>query len=1160
MFGFGNNDDLSTAQAIDASFIDLGNGVQRAAVNGELQVDFGLPVTVVSKDSSNSLTNWTTYSNNPDAYISQDGSGIYMQGDYTNYQPALTEALWNVDLSSLDNATLSYWISNSNQGQPFAGAYVDHYNADGVSVSSDGSHWIPVYNQPTGDGNLIQHQVDLGAALAGSGLVVGDIRFVKFQQYSGGASDTSNRSWDGITITTQVTGMRVPASITVSNPDFGGNLNLLANGQIPAQQTDFNGPGSVFWFGHENTGVDPLDRLYFQYDLGSIVKVQDLLVSVDNNDTYDVEWSVNGFDWQTLVVIPEWIGSSGYGMDTFSSRTGDARYDSTVDFTPVEARYLRISVEGGDGAYAVGELQALGENQDWYSVNLYNGELTTFAVAGLEGSQNLKLDLFDADGNWLATGTADATNTDAAIRDFRAQDNAAYFVRVSGSTPGDYNLVVTRHSAFERENNDTTPQDISQTGRVLGHLDGVINVAILDSNSVDEGILQSSSGIATQLLNQLNDSQWDANFDINFPINAQQVTFDQIDTLEELNQFDVVFIGASGTHSDLQTIAPVLRQWVEAGGGLIASAPITNQAGQNYGTPIADIDAIVPVNTSVYASDRFDYTNLNITNGSHPITQGVSDFYVYGIESDTPDAGSSVLATYSGYPAVVVGHPGQGRSVFLAPYYSNSSDELGYGDADRLVEQAVAWASGSSIDRYQFQAVAGDTVSIYTLTPGDGPDEPANTLDTGLTLYGPDGSLIPATDYTEFSPDGRNATLVFTVPETGAYTVAVNAEAGTGAYQLSVDNDHLGGEARVSAFQVASSQPGPDALLLAYPSTYRITLSEQVLLNSIEAGDLTINGIAAGTVTVVDGNTLEFGIANTVGEADLYVVAIADGALTSLSGQGLTAYTTTIDMDADTQPYPVPLATVQPDGSLIYDPAITGYFHTEGDEDDYTLELEAGQVLTVSLSTDDARLRGEISLLGPDGTSVLALALASGHGQTAVLQTAPIAEAGTYTIRVRADRGLGIYQLAALLNAAQEVEARGQGGWNETQADAQTIDGSFINIDSNTGEASRGAVRGELTGTRYFTLAVDGMANVFNAGRADSFDGFMPTTLSFAAGAGNVFTFPDVSGLVSFGGSNLSVAADGSDDGSGTTDILRFSHQLSRHFGHPLRRGRSGFS
>ena len=430
---------------------------------------------------------------------------------------------------------------------------------------------------------------------------------------------------------------------------------------------------------------------------------------------------------------------------------------------------------------------------------------------------------------------------------------------------------------------------------------------------------------------------------------------------------------------------------------------------------------------------------------------------------------------------------------------------------------------------------------------------------------------------------------------------------------------------------------------------------------SVEVSDLLINGVAADSVTVVDGNTLEFGILSADSGETSYSVDIADGALTSLSGLYIGAYSTTFStdytapqvtttsmdqygvmisgtqtlvfvfsealglyglgmddvslfdgdgnefaiatfgydglansvsigvnalpqgdytlrlrsgdasfedvagndldgegeglpsgdglsggdyvfnftVDIDTAAYPVPLGTVQPDGSLIYDPAPTGVFHAEGDRDDYTLDLEAGQVLTVSLLTGDDRLTGLIELLDIHGDAIPgASASAPGQGLAAVLQTIAIPESGIYTIRVSAERGVGGYELQALLNAAQEVELRGQGGWNETRADAQNIDGSFIDIDGGAGNAARGAVRGSLAGTMTLNVTVDGKSNIFSAGQADSFgEGLLPTALGFSAGAGNVFTFPDVTGLVSFGGSNLTVSADGSDAGSGTTDI-----------------------
>ena len=688
--------------------------------------------------------------------------------------------------------------------------------------------------------------------------------------------------------------------------------------------------------------------------------------------------------------------------------------------------------------------------QDWYSFSMPANDVASLVLAG-ENADQAQLELYDVAGNRLATGSADASNTAWAIRNFRAPDDGVdhtYYVRISGNTPGDYNLVVTRnYSAFEREDNGVIAQDISQASRVLGYQSGVI-----------------------------------------------------------------------------------------------------------------------------------------------------------------------------------------------------------------------------SVDRYQFQAVAGDTVTISTSTPGDSGGEPGNVLNPALALHAPDGSLVPSTDYNEYAFDGRNVVIEYTIATDGAYTVEVTATDGAGAYTLLVDNDNASGvdPSPVPLFQVASSLPWAGASLPGYPASYRVTLSEQVLLTSVDAGDLTINGTPADSVTVVDGNTLEFSIGSAdIGEA-LYNVEIADSALVSLSGLYITGWSTTFNtdftapkvsatsenqftvldqaartltftfdeaisatglgiedvtlldqngspvsitsfaydainlqasigipflaegdytltlrsgngafedvagndldgendwlpsgdgvaggdyvfhftVDATTLALPVPLGAIQPDGSLIYDTAHSGIFHAEFDEDRYTLEIEAGQVLTVVLSTGDSVL-GYIALWRDDGSGNLdendeymGEAWAPGHGRDAVLQTVRIETSGTYILRVIAERGAGTYQVQALLNAAREVETLGLGGWNETIADAQSIEGSFIDLDGDNGVAGRATVRGELAGTINFNVAVDGMANVFTAGRDYAYNGLLPTALGFAAGAGNVFTFPAITGLVSFGGLPLFVGPDGYADGQDTTDIL----------------------
>ena len=141
------------------------------------------------------------------------------------------------------------------------------------------------------------------------------------------------------------------------------------------------------------------------------------------------------------------------------------------------------------------------------------------------------------------------------------------------------------------------------------------------------------------------------------------------------------------------------------------------------------------------------------------------------------------------------------------------------------------------------------------------------------------------------------------------------------------------------------------------------------------------------------------------------------------------------------QPYPTPLQGQPPAGSLIYDPSVSGSVGFVGDTDTYTLGLAAGQDLTMVLSTD-ANLIGAITLEDPVG-NVIASATAAGPGDDVVLQTAPIATAGTYSLIVSDSGGTtGDYTLQAILNAAYKPST----GTNNSIASAYDLSSAFSSL------------------------------------------------------------------------------------------------------------------
>lgn len=78
--------------------------------------------------------------------------------------------------------------------------------------------------------------------------------------------------------------------------------------------------------------------------------------------------------------------------------------------------------------------------------------------------------------------------------------------------------------------------------------------------------------------------------------------------------------------------------------------------------------------------------------------------------------------------------------------------------------------------------------------------------------------------------------------------------------------------------RVEGVTPADGETLGAAPSTIRVDFSQTVILASLDAADLTVDGNPATGVTPIDGDTLEFTIAGTLAAGN-HTIAIAEGAL-----------------------------------------------------------------------------------------------------------------------------------------------------------------------------------------------------------------------------------------------------------------------------------------
>jgi hypothetical protein len=118
---------------------------------------------------------------------------------------------------------------------------------------------------------------------------------------------------------------------------------------------------------------------------------------------------------------------------------------------------------------------------------------------------------------------------------------------------------------------------------------------------------------------------------------------------------------------------------------------------------------------------------------------------------------------------------------------------------------------------------------------------------------------------------------------------------------------------------VLDSDPVDGARLADFPATFRVDLSEGVLLTSLEPSDLQITlpdstVMPADAVTLIDARTLEFAIASAAADDGLYQLSLAAGSLTAVSGASLEAFEATFEFDTTG---PIVVDTSIPDGGTV---------------------------------------------------------------------------------------------------------------------------------------------------------------------------------------------------------------------------------------------------
>jgi hypothetical protein len=136
---------------------------------------------------------------------------------------------------------------------------------------------------------------------------------------------------------------QITATSVSGSGSYYNSVTLLTDGYVPPEWTGWTEGTNVWWY-----GTAPA----FTLDFGMIYNLTGILIQVDNNDDYVMQYSQDNSAWNNLFYIPYHAGNVGWGMDTFTVQENI--------FSPVNARYIRAFAVSGDNCYAISEIQAFG--------------------------------------------------------------------------------------------------------------------------------------------------------------------------------------------------------------------------------------------------------------------------------------------------------------------------------------------------------------------------------------------------------------------------------------------------------------------------------------------------------------------------------------------------------------------------------------------------------------------------------------------------------------------------------------------------------------------------------------------------------------------------------------------------------------------------------
>ena len=912
-------------------------------------------------------------------------------------------------------------------------------------------------------------------------------------------------------------------------PSGGGNND---------PDSGFNGPNVIGYNlsgDYENNIVVPRYATTPAFDAsdltGTTLTFQRWLgIESSNFDHARIQVSTNGTQWSTV-----WEHSGGdfedidwvpqtFDISSFADGQSDVRVRWGMGTTDGSRQF---------GGWNIDDVVVFGEaNQepDIYRIELVAGESATLMAGSSTGLAITSMTLTAADGTVLAQGNR--SKAGLVVSNFVAPTSGSYYVNLAGV--GEYSFVVVKNADLDTEPNDgseslldsSNSQDITLVGRVLGSVGDTAQLIASEIEPNDDGQPDASLEDLT-FANDISGSFEEIGGDFVAEITGGIQIGDDRDW-DFFKVFatpgDNMQIELRGARSGRGTLTDPFLRLFDRNANLLASNDDT-----------FDLESFIEFDEFVYEGDYYivadsfqsaigTYT-LTVTHETDnpPIGEGANDYYSFQanagdqitIQTSTPGDGPFEFAN-SLDPGIEVFHPDQSR-VSLS---NTTGNELATITASQSGTHYVRVFAENETQGDYVLDVSGNTAAlpdfeIVSIEPSDGarfrtaPDSITVRFGADLSVPSVDGfdlfyNGIPTTDVEVI--DARTA--VFPISNSVEGTNSVIVVGGTISSLQGQTNQPFTSQIFVDSTppRINEATVTRDVTLGAGVSVLSFTFNEAISTERLDEGDFRLSGQISGPLSPAsmdfDETTNTLNIEYPELADDKYTITLfsgderfedlvgndldgeGSGLLPSGNGAEGGNYVVEFTVDAIESSFPLPLSRQEPFGSLVFERDVRGIIESAVDSDSYTIELNAGQ--QISLRAQGTNMRPLIRLTDPNNVSVSEFA--TSNGGHAILDSVPVSTAGTYTIQVSSIGGSGDeYNLQVALNSAFEAESFG-GASNNTPAQAQTINDAFTTVDdSGTRAAIIGAIstssdqdwyRVTLSSGTPSTIAVDGNVSV----------------------------------------------------------------------------------